>query len=55
MAAFVFFIVMPIWKQEGIMGNRAAAVEFFLSEDADFVTGQVPYGRGGLSIGSVAP
>jgi 3-oxoacyl-[acyl-carrier protein] reductase len=33
----------------------AAVIEFFLSEGASYVTGQVLYACGGLSIGNVAP
>jgi NAD(P)-dependent dehydrogenase (short-subunit alcohol dehydrogenase family) len=32
-----------------------SVIEFFLSEGASYVTGQVVYACGGLSIGHVAP
>jgi 3-oxoacyl-[acyl-carrier protein] reductase len=50
-----FFTNRIPMRRLGEPDEIAAAIEFFLSAGASFVTGQVLYACGGLSIGNVAP
>lgn len=53
--AEAFFIDLVPMGRMGLPEEIAAAIEFFLSEDASFVTGQLLYVDGGMSVGRKLP
>ena len=40
-----------LWRRLGKPEEVAAAIDFFLSDDASFITGQILYVCGGMSVG----